>query len=338
MVHLFVSCIHFRQTNMERFLVNLEFSWNKQIYKDEQLHFNLKSANNDATSQNKIISENRNFSMSASDGLKSVEHEMNIPKARRSVLNAVPERNQSQSIKIRQEKHGISQLTSNSFEEVIFVSDDIAIDTFDYVLSETQWLSDAHIDLAIESWINFRSKYKHMPYCRIPTVLKMMELERHNLNISQSFEPQIYFAHANNNHWYILTNINNNNHILIETEKNGAIKQNYWYIYDSLNNHSPENVNAAKKILHKIYPDKESVFVNLVNVIQQRNTNDCGLYAIAYAQTLLAKREPSVLMFDETSMRKCYNNFVSRKWLKEFKAFLIPEAQTTAVRMELFFK
>ena len=75
----------------------------------------------------------------------------------------------------------------------------------------------------------------------------------------------------------------------------GANVETNWYIYDNLNDLSSTNLNAAKAILHMIYPDDESVHVNCVRVFEQPNSNDCGLYAIAFAHSLLKSEDPGKL-------------------------------------------
>jgi hypothetical protein len=79
----------------------------------------------------------------------------------------------------KQEKQD-SQLRSNQFTpinhlDVITVSDNTYCDTekFDYRLTATSWLTDSHIDLAIQSLTKFGN-----PEFQIQTCLRTMELSR----------------------------------------------------------------------------------------------------------------------------------------------------------------
>jgi hypothetical protein len=83
-----------------------------------------------------------------------------------------------------------------------------------------------------------------------------------------------------------------------------------WFIYDSLNCHTIENANAAKIVLQKIHPDESAVNVNFVH--EKQNENDYGLYAIAYASSLLNAQEPGIRVYDQSELRSQYNDFIDR--------------------------
>ena len=157
---------------------------------------------------------------------------------------------------IKQEKQD-PQLRSNQFTpinhlDVITVSDNTDCDTeqFDYRLTATSWLTDSHIDLAIQSLTKFGN-----PEIQIQTCLRTMELSRWNMCLYHSFRPQIYIVFTGN-HWYVLTNINVGCEKDIDTmEAYPESFANEWFIYDSLNDMMPQNLNAAGKILKMIDPD-----------------------------------------------------------------------------------
>ena len=52
------------------------------------------------------------------------------------------------------------------------------------------------------------------------------------------------------------------------------------------------------------------------------STNDCGLFSIYYAAALRLKYEPSLIHFDEVSMKQQYNEFIDVD-LKEYKVPII---------------
>jgi hypothetical protein len=135
-----------------------------------------------------------------------------------------------------------------------------------------------------------------------------------------SFRPQIYIVFTGN-HWYVLTNINVGCEKDIDTmEAYPESFANEWFIYDSLNDMMPQNLNAAGKIFKMIYPDEACKTVNCVNAIPQQNCNDCGLYAIAYAQCLMNGEDPAVRVFDHEKLRSEFTFFI--ECVSEYSASL----------------
>ena len=91
-----------------------------------------------------------------------------------------------------------------------------------------------------------------------------------------------------------------------------------WFVYDSMNNET--NCQATSQIFRLLYPQKQSVKVNLVNVEQQIGSNDCGLFIIAYAQFLATSREPAYYKFNQSTMREKFNYFAKYNYLEDFDA------------------
>ena len=58
---------------------------------------------------------------------------------------------------------------------------------------------------------------------------------------------------------------------------------------DSLYN----GINQATKELITKYVHKDKVKINIMNVQQQENESDCGVFAIAFAKCLLEGKDPS---------------------------------------------
>ncbi len=132
-------------------------------------------------------------------------------------------------LQVKQEKRdqtNSNQFTLFNYPDPIIVSDDIVIEPFNPVLTKTKWLSDAHLDFVIDLWARICSWYSH---CQILSLLKIMELQRHNIFLYQTLRQQIYFVYANRNDWYILTKIDNE--CIQEDHEN---RENDWFIYDSL--------------------------------------------------------------------------------------------------------
>ena len=63
-----------------------------------------------------------------------------------------------------------------------------------------------------------------------------------------------------------------------------------------------------------MYPIKDSIVVNKVNILfEQIGTNDCGLFAINYVDSICLKEEPSLIKYNQNTMRSNYNDFIDTK-------------------------
>ena len=129
----------------------------------------------------------------------------------------------------------------------------------------------------------------------------------------------------NNNHWTLLTNIDPyQSTIDIPTDDSVETKKN-WFIYDSLNNIN--NAIVAKPIMQFLYPEKTSHHLSMVQVVEQDGSNDCGLFAIAYAYDLSRYKDPSNLKYDQEFMRKSFNMLVKINYLPDFQSIMVPNRQ-----------
>ncbi|CAF1064293.1 unnamed protein product [Brachionus calyciflorus] len=135
---------------------------------------------------------------------------------------------------------------------------------------------------------------------------------------------KIYVVNVNNVHWIVLTNIDPQNRepndCFYNFDNNQWCQQN-WYVYDSLNN--PNNCQATSSILRLIYPERKGIKVHLVNVEPQVGQNDCGLFAISYAQVLSYGRDPYNYRFNQSKMRETYNFFINYDSFPTFEFFEI---------------
>lgn len=77
--------------------------------------------------------------------------------------------------------------------------------------------------------------------------------------------------------------------------------ENTLHIYDSLNFHSltSEQVN----IIDKLYPQLDKNLILFHQVQQQPNYNDCGVFAIAFATSLVCGSDPASTTYDHPLMR-----------------------------------
>ena len=59
-------------------------------------------------------------------------------------------------------------------------------------------------------------------------------------------------------------------------------------------NTSLNGITQTTKELIAKYVHKEKVKINIINVQQQENDSDCGIFAIAFAKCLLEGKDPSL--------------------------------------------
>jgi len=73
-------------------------------------------------------------------------------------------------------------------------------------------------------------------------------------------------------------------------------------VYDSL--HSSASASMKQQIAALFSTPKESIELRFIDVQKQSGTNDCRLYATAYAAALYFGKSPSGLVFDQSLMEK----------------------------------
>jgi len=84
---------------------------------------------------------------------------------------------------------------------------------------------------------------------------------------------------------------------------NGSQRSDSVMIYDSS---TPARIPLAVKqaVCSIMQPPTDIIHFDLVNVHPQPNSNDCGLFAIAFATELVHGRDPSLCHFNTSAMRQ----------------------------------
>ena len=96
---------------------------------------------------------------------------------------------------------------------------------------------------------------------------------------------------------------------------------------DSLNN--LVNLNGMRLILSSMFPNSETHVVHHAKMFyRQVSSNDCGLFALAYVQALCRNDEPSLIEFDQATMKTEFNNFIDRD-LKDYGVNLVRNLTAT---------
>ncbi|RNA38240.1 hypothetical protein BpHYR1_049363 [Brachionus plicatilis] len=199
--------------------------------------------------------------------------------------------------------------SSNQNSQIYTVDENVQVETFSFFLSDNQWLMGRHIDLAFDS-IQSHSRNTCLS---IANNWRVEEIKRNKFLMQESPEiDKIFVANVTNMHWILLTNINP-----LDAEYKQRLEQE-WFMYDSLNNIN--NCMATSQILKLFYPERNFHKINMVQVEQQEGSNDCGLFAIAYAQLLANGKDPYNYKFDQRLMRVAYNSFIKYGFLYDFYA------------------
>jgi len=183
-------------------------------------------------------------------------------------------------------------------------------------LKAKDWLEEQHIDLAI-NYLN--SVNKNLTF----KLVKVSEIVQHMIGQNEfKFDNQldyVFIQNVNSNHWVTVY----------------KRKQN-WMVYDSLN-----DKNYAKGLLYffqSLYPNRHQIEIEYMDVNSQKGSDDCGLFAISYAQSFCQGIEPSDLKFNQLSMRKNFNYLVKNKVLVQVGASKrVATNNSTIIKLQLVF-
>ena len=85
-------------------------------------------------------------------------------------------------------------------------------------------------------------------------------------------------------------------------------------VYDSLIYPKESIINFFQVIL----PNEEKVLVSFENVQQQIGGNDCGLFALAFAISLCYNDVPSLMFYDQISLRNHYAKCIEDNEIQSF--------------------
>ena len=69
-----------------------------------------------------------------------------------------------------------------------------------------------------------------------------------------------------------------------------------------------------------MYPDEgySSIGIDCIAVIEQVDDFDCGLFAIAYAQSLCLGEDPAFRRYNQSKMRNTFNAYVHNRFDRDF--------------------
>ena len=111
----------------------------------------------------------------------------------------------------------------------------------------------------------------------------------------------IFINNPSKNHWATITH-----HMDHDTY--------VWQIYDSLNT----SIGYFKPFFKSIIPNETSVEVRIMNVQKQSGTNDCGLFALAFATSICNSLSPVTTNYFQEQMREHFNDCLESKSARLF--------------------
>ena len=127
-------------------------------------------------------------------------------------------------------------------------------------------------------------------------------------------------------HWFVLTNIDSEQSNLHEEgyykfddfvfDNGPESNSRAWLAYDSLNSVKIENNSELRNMISMLWPPEVRggyLTIKKVHVQKQEGDNDCGLFALAYIESLCRGHEPGLIEYDQSHMRQAYNQFVSKE-------------------------
>ena len=152
------------------------------------------------------------------------------------------------------------------------------------------WLDDLHIDKVLNQ---FKSLYKDVKiYTNEATNIAFLhsQFSDNLLHI----ENLIFVLHSID-HWVVVTNID------VQSELGKPYPNKTIFVYDSLNN--PYYISGLQKFFATMFRTDNYIDVEKVYMYYpQEGCNDCGLFVLAYVQSLCQAQEPSLVEYDQNSM------------------------------------
>ena len=170
---------------------------------------------------------------------------------------------------------------------------------------EWLYLESCHLKLNIEDKLAIerqeRLNDKHMNFAQALLQSQYPDVEglcctllQHRLKLDCSSKTSVQILHVHGNHWITVSNVNC---------PSGEV-QVYDSIYSSLNK-------DVEDLIQRLF-DGKVVNVTVASGQKQQGTQDCGLFAIATATSLLSSKANT--LFQQSQMRPhlitCYENFL----------------------------
>ena len=89
-------------------------------------------------------------------------------------------------------------------------------------------------------------------------------------------------------------------------------------VYDSIPCMSMNSINLHKQIAAIMNTDNEMIRINHIDVQRQTGSNDCGLFAMAFAVTLCMNGDPHLFMYNQLGMRSHLYECFETSYISQF--------------------
>ena len=181
-----------------------------------------------------------------------------------------------------------------------------------WLVKPEEWLTNGHID-AFQNLIYDRYKYQGFSGFIHPSRFEPSSIGRDFILNPETIHerPFVTILNAGKNHWVTLTNYNP--HWVHKNETGLGV----WFIYDSLNN-VEFYANSIKPALKRLNEDRGTITIMACDMNKQYGTDDCGIFALAYAIAICMDKNPAKLLFEQISMRNHFNQVLKSQNLQQF--------------------
>lgn len=100
----------------------------------------------------------------------------------------------------------------------------------------------------------------------------------------------VQIIHVRNNHWACLSNY-------------FCDSPNEVELFDSMHNSCDPDSSVIRQVCTVLNSSARNVMIKIINVQQQCGSNECGLFALAFASDLCAHRDPFTRVYFESKFR-----------------------------------
>ena len=192
---------------------------------------------------------------------------------------------------------------------------------YEWLIGPKEWLTNGHID-AYQNLIYGKYRREGFEGFIHPSKFEPMTRDFVLNPVTIHEQPFVTILNAGMNHWITITNYNPH----YEYKNNTGL--GLWFVYDSLNN-VEFYLNTMKPALKRLNEDKNRVVIFACDMHKQFGTDDCGLFALAYALSICMEKNPAKLIFQQISMRSHFNQVLKTGTLEQFEYFEIQDNTLT---------
>lgn len=180
----------------------------------------------------------------------------------------------------------------------------------------TEWLENLHL---IKYFQILKKQYPHINGLCDPRLLYNTNYKPKisNGNTVFIFNTEKPSTTHYGSHWIVITNIKCNN--------------DCWRIYDSAATNLKINENIKQFIKKISDTDKDLIQIEVPSVQLQYNGYDCGLFALAFIQSLAESIDPSTVHYNQAKMRENYNASIQKNKILPFPIFPRKRLQAKSV-------